>query len=966
LADFEDNLDANLRRLHRKLGAGAWFDNVDIGYVFAKPKRLNGRGHAPGKAVSVPPASSGHTELRVQMRLAPSPEFATVEVLFLQQFGPALQQLVSDAVIGNRLDIRSDELKTTSRWLFEYWPRRYSQFQFEPIEEAKLLLAEPDGAATILSADMAGFYDTIDPSFLLAADFVAVLRAAPIALPSGYRRAVRSLLDAYHRFRLAAGRILGLKVSVGVPIGALTSRLVSNLALESMDKLIESNEKVVCYRRYVDDFVVVLPRVQEEEELEVLRTIVPLDAACKADDGPIPLNVGALKRPGSEFAIQRAKLKVHRLAGQGGIAFLGAIQSDFGDVVSRSRSFVDELTSDGDALKGLVRLNGGESPIRTLREADQIRLARFALSSRLASLERVSRLVVRSDARKLVQAALKSVVEDIEIGDNWVDGLDASLRVLKLTVATDDARGFQKLNAKLQRAWGTTDAVRHGVARVVYREFEVSVSRTSLWVSIRNYLHKRRVEAICSVIARQRLAAKKRSQDHITLTCGTRILGAAALRRRAQALSRSDLRALDRVDDFALGASVPGQYAIQVRDWNLSQGMRRRFAYIKSFVALCDDQDALPWHVQPARLFLSTRPPSYFDVARQWLRNIESDGVRAGLFDQIVSVVNAIRGTSYSDPAANRIDEQTVYIGNLGGLAEEGRDPHVILGNVVLEDSYWKAAASQSERARQAGLTLERLYALSRILDRARSEAFVVRNRPSILVLPELALPRAWFRSVATHVVAKARHALVTGLEYLHLPEPGGVLNQVAAVFPTAMSAALTWIWTKRRPANEEKAMLQKLRRPLRFAQPQSAEKSRIVVSTEWGAFSVLVCSELIEARRVADLLGRVQLVICPSWNVDTASYDHLIQSVGLQLHAVVAIANNGYYSDCRVWGPHALRWKRDMCRLIARRVNEVVAVTPPIGSLRAFQESQSGSHGFYTDEVGEDAQWKPLPPDWP
>jgi len=110
----------------------------------------------------------------------------------------------------------------------------------------------------------------------------------------------------------------------------------------------------------------------------------------------------------------------------------------------------------------------------------------------------------------------------------------------------------------------------------------------------------------------------------------------------------------------------------------------------------------------------------------------------------------------------------------------------------------------------------------------------------------------------------------------------------------------------------------------------------RTVVRTDFGNLSVLICSELLESQRVADLLGRVELVLVPSWNTDTASYDHLIQSVGMHLHAVIAVANNGHYSDCRAWAPRQLRWQRDLCRLIERDVNSIVTVDVPLGSLRA------------------------------
>jgi len=147
----------------------------------------------------------------------------------------------------------------------------------------------------------------------------------------------------------------------------------------------------------------------------------------------------------------------------------------------------------------------------------------------------------------------------------------------------------------------------------------------------------------------------------------------------------------------------------------------------------------------------------------------------------------------------------------------------------------------------------------------------------------------------------------------------------------------------------------------------------------------VLICSELIEARRVADLLGRAQMVLCPAWNPDTSSYDHLIQSVGFQLHNVIAIANNGHYSDCRAWAPRTVRWERDLCRLIERDVNDVVCFDVPLASLLAFQAGDKQAVDRFArlrsalakrdfvgarralEKLSEEAAgaWRPLPPDW-
>jgi hypothetical protein len=274
---------------------------------------------------------------------------------------------------------------------------------------------------------------------------------------------------------------------------------------------------------------------------------------------------------------------------------------------------------------------------------------------------------------------------------------------------------------------------------------------------------------------------------------------------------------------------------------------------------------------------------------------------------------------------------------------------------LVVEDKAWNAAATRTPKAPLGSplLTFERLKGLATVLDKASRASHG--HDSAVLVLPELSVPRAWFRALSNYVVRFGRYGMVAGLEYLHDPARPHVSNQVYAVLPGPFSSVAAWPWTKRLPAHEEGNLLMQLPLSVTFPPPPKLTVSRTVVKSPWGSFSVLICSELIEARRVADLLGRADVVLCPAWNRDTSSYDHLIQSVGFQLHSIIAIANNGAYSDCRAWAPRKDRPLRDLCRLIERGVNDVVHVDLPLASLLDFHGGSSTNK-----------EWRPLPPDWP
>jgi len=894
--------------------------------------------------------------LDIQLRLSPHPEFAIVEVLYLWRFGGILDALLSKKeVLGYRLDLREQQVIPHRRWLFEYWPRQYQAFRSAPLESAKTALNEGE-PTLIISADLASFYDTVDPSFMLSEALLAELEnhGASKDDVAEYKRATASLLKAYARFHEVASSRAALPIKVGVPIGALTSRVVANLSLAPLDRHIAAQPGILCYRRYVDDLVIVAHAPEGDEGVvATMRRFLPV---LPGDDAVLRLDVNALDRGGSEFQLQKAKVRVHHLAGVPGIDFVEAVASDFAKALSERRAFVDSSTLVGDGVSHLIRAGEAEgSPLRVLREADRARLERFALSTSLSSLERVSSLIGHDEARVLVRDSLERVGRVLDAEDNWVADLDVSLRLLKLAISTGDWESARELLGRMDRVWGTDEALRASTTRLYYRDRELNPGKKAPWTWLRNYLHERRVEAISSALPIGMDADQIATKFPGGLRVRTKEVKATVLRRRAEQLASADLRARDREDDALLNS-----HEVTVdRDWLRAEvkadvELSARLATIDGFVRRCEELGDRPWLMPAARLFLCTRPPSYFDIARRWLYRVEKEGFASDVFERLLAIVNAVRGTEYSDAVGQVIDSSTVSIESFWAAeptpgSTSPLDPRIILGNLSVTEDAWDAAAT---RPGLPVLSLDRLQRVASILDRATR---VARGRVSaVLVLPELSLPRRWFRMVSNHVVRLGRFGLVTGLEYSHDPNHAHVRNQVFAVLPGPFASAATWPWTKRLPAREEERRLAKLTPPVSFPPPPLSSLPRAVVKSAWGSLSVLICSELIEARRVADLLGRVDVVLCPAWNPDTSSYDHLIQSAGFQLHSIIAIANNGHYSDCRAWAPRTVRWERDLCRLIERDVDDVVYVDIPLAELVSFHKGNSVKG------------WRPLPPDWP
>jgi hypothetical protein len=205
-------------------------------------------------------------------------------------------------------------------------------------------------------------------------------------------------------------------------------------------------------------------------------------------------------------------------------------------------------------------------------------------------------------------------------------------------------------------------------------------------------------------------------------------------------------------------------------------------------------------------------------------------------------------------------------------------------------------------------------------------------------------------RPLAKYILLQRYHSVVSGVEY-HL-RPPTVRSQALGVFLGPYHSVAAFLWTKGNPADEERRELAKV--GLTFSGSAAAARKTILHSN-YGRLVVLICSEMIEPQVAAPIVGRVELVIAPVWNKDVMTYDHLVRSVSLQVHAYIAVANSSSYSDSRIWGPLAERHLMDVCRLVQRDQNSIVWADIPLQQLESVH-----AHGPDSPEA---KQWKPLPP---
>jgi hypothetical protein len=898
--------------------------------------------------------------LNVRLQLEPTPEFSMVEVLYLWEFGGALEALLDDCCVGYRLKRRNDgEMDRYDRDVYEYWPKAFARYRDDPIDAARAALLS-DKHVVVTSTDVVSFFDSIDPAFLLQEAFVRALDSSVRNRgrrfsKARYLRATHSLLAQYQTFRHLRKSVGGPDIDTvtGVPIGSLTSRVFANLALASVDAHIRAQPGVILYRRYVDDIVIVATREASarppKTKAEVLASIFPgFHSPSEGRDGFIAPATNAV------FELKEEKTRIHDLAGAQGIDFLRTVRESFSVVSSERRAFlgdVERLTTDiegvdlfGDGATGIDR-------IPRLRDADRFTLRRYMASAIVAGLERCALLLDSREASDFLKARTARMLSVLD-GSFLFEDFELVLSLLKVALLCDCFPVARRLRAWLDKQAGS-EMNRH-VRVVMWRGTELR--RDSALRAVQAFLARRMKESVataCAIPASQ-----------VALVQPKRTLQQAALLRRA------DLRHLDREEDTVLfGYLNPEQPTRARREYALARRLLRsdrqlglRLDRIESFVGLSNKLGERIWaSVSGVALLLSVKPPRYVDVARRVLARAETSDVAPNIGRYIDECVDALRGTRYCRRLAPAIAVETTPETTVLRVEAE-REPvsvRVILANLPVGLQAFKAAAAGSP-----SLTLKRLRTLDRALRDAQRAAHDAKRRhtPSILVFPELAVPRRWLRALADHAV-RENLSLLAGAEYESTTT--GLVNQAMGVFPAGRQTAAIVRWTKRYPARREEEELRRLGKRLR---PPSPSFRRLIVESEQGRIGVLICSEMLEAAALATLAGRVEVILVPAWNDDTPSFEHAVHTVAsLVVHSFVCVANNAEASDSRIVAPiKEPRHERDWCRLVHRGETQVIWGDLPIAELRRVHDQfDADSEEVRRNRRGMNREYRPLPPGW-
>lgn len=956
IADYEENLHANLSALLEKINGAdeSWVTHADFigtwtlasksvqmddwkklrknsgnGLIFSSPAdewEYACKSLAESEDPKIPKKPTA--EFRVMAKC--SLDFHVLSTLWIMKAGHLFDAKLTDCAYGNRLRRTRDgkHINPLSLGSFQPYLKPFRNWRDKGIAAMRAAL-DANKKIVALTADVTSFYHELNPDFMLAPAFINDVLALKLA--DNEVKLNRLFIRALQAWATAT------PLKKGLPVGLPASAVVANIALVELDRCIERQVAPIYYGRYVDDILLVM-----ENGADFASTIQLWEWLFARSDAKLGW-VGTEKEQicfNPDYLIQgvdksnihftNGKNKVFILADERGKALVDAIAHQIHERASEWRAMPRLPRSAehvGTDLLAATQSDGEAAD--NLRKADALTMRRAGFAMKLRDFEAYERDLLPEAWAKHRKAFSRAFIQHVLVLPQFFDLAVYLPRVIRLITACEDFADLRRvIDAVEKLCKQVKDQCEVGIKAWPDGEKDpdatemINCWKTQIFSSIR--------ESITAAFPpRLSKAGKQAWQEHM-----------------------ADCHPLTDIETFlSWPLSAKGFQAEQARyfSFDLAHMPFRFIGLPKEMVA----QRGIPArktiaHCDKANELLLDKIITGAHLLAKWIRLL---GLPHGLLFATrpynLPELFVLNKAAYV--AAGRAAMQDVVLAVRGfELGEKypcfdkhNRVLHIPDGTTApkctIAVSSWQTqmASWTASVMRMPDPDADRYARLCRLLD-----GVIAQPRDSrYLILPELALPAHWFIRIARKLQGRGI-SLITGIEYQHTSK-SRVRNQVWVAlshdgfgFPSLM----IYRQDKQRPALHEEQELQLLA-GLEMKPDMAWSKPPIIQHGDF-RFALLVCSELTNISYRADLRGKVDALFVPEWNPDTETFNALVESAALDVHAYIIQCNDRQYGDSRIRAPFKDSWKRDVLRVKGGVTDFCVIGEIDVHSLRQFQSS--------------------------
>ncbi|MFK3771647.1 reverse transcriptase domain-containing protein [Pseudomonas sp. NPDC089406] len=948
IASYEDNLSQNLAHLKDQIEAASedWVKSpAFLGTWTLAPKEIKVAKvekdqsliFASPEAEWLSAIEAGNPPTAVFRLMARcSIDFHVLSSLWMMEVGDLIDKQLSSNVFGGRLRRnRHDEINTWALGSFKPYLRPFREWRDGGIKAMRTALSEKKKVLA-LTADVSSFYHELSPGFMLDDRF---LKLAKIELSGSQSKLNRLFISALLAW--AQKTPLGK----GLPVGLPASAVVANAALIGLDRFIEQEVVPLYYGRYVDDILLVMENASDIKTTEQFwEWIFSRDGGkdlLRKENASILFKPDYLKDDRIAFANSKNKLFI--LAGSPGTALVNAISEQINQRASEWRALPDLPNSPSTVATDLVKAtNFAGEQADNLRKTDALTLHRAGFALSLRNYEAFERDLSPEDWQAHRHAFFAAVIEHLLTPVKFFELAQYLPRIIRMATACED---FEYLGKIISALACLINKVEKDCALEIksLAVTDVPAEAQESWKrSIGEVIAQSIVSAFPSRLSKSGATAwKNQMTSHIE---GLASIIWSNLLDRPQNITSQHIQKLQaRMFSFDL-AHIPLRFAGLPQEMVSQRGipLRKNFATVNAEELLPDKMtDGIStlanWlkfkRGTPPGLTFATRP---FSLNELYL--IAPNPFAASSRQTMGLVVRALRGFELTEHKMPRLDKnQVLHIPD----GESKAKKTIAVASLETKDESFTAAIM--------GLPdpdgLHRYQRINRLINELISRP----DGAGYLILPEVSLPAQWFMRIADKLKGRGI-SLIAGMEYFHAPRKY-VRHQVWASLihdGLGFSSLMLYRQDKQRPAfHEEQELFRLAGLQMQPTQEQQWQKPPVIQHGDF-RFAIMICSELTNIRYRADLRGQVDALFVPEWNRDTDTFNALVESAALDIHAYIIQCNNRLFGDSRIRAPYSDRWKRDILRVKGGNHDYCITGEIDVLSLRQFQSShRSPASGF-------------------
>lgn len=845
-------------------------------------------------------------------------DFHVLSALWMLKVGHQYDKKLSDHAYGSRLRRGlNGEINPLSLGSFKPYLKPFRDWRDGGINAMRSALAAKKKVVS-LTADVSSFYHELNPGFMLNEKFMQLLELKLLPREDKLNRLFVTALEAW-------AKLTPLKK--GLPVGLPASAVVANVALIELDRLIEQQVAPLYYGRYVDDILLVMENGANFQSIKELwkwlfdRSGGNLSWVDEAKKEEIQFKPDYLNNSQVHFA--NKKNKVFLLEGETGQTLVDSIAHQIHERASEWRALPNLPMSASHIATDLVAATQHDGEIAdNLRKTDALTMRRASFAIKLRDFEAYDRDLkpeIWKDHRK---AFFGAFCQHVLVLPHFFELAIYLPRIVKLATACEDFESLRKIIWRLEKICVT---IEHSCSPTIKASPDGWVPDADILNRWKKQLFDTVHENIIAAFPpRLSKAGQMAWQSHMAES-GLKIATLSAKKIQAEQallfsfdLAHQPFRFIGLPKEMIAQRGIPAKKTIiflsdakLLLKPEIIDGIITLTSWIKLEKGL------------PHGLLFATRP---FNLAEMFV--LAKDPFAKATYPALKDVVLALRGFTLGEKTPHLDKKNVLQIPD--GKGE--RELAITVSSWKTEYNSWVASVM-----RMSDPDTKRYARLNRLINSVISQPKGARY----FILPELALPAHWFMRIALKLQGRGI-SLISGIEYLHASK-GRVRNQVWAAlshdglgFPSMM----IYRQDKQRPALHEELELQRLAGlELKPEKPWPKLKPPVIQHGDF-RFALVVCSELTNIAYRAGLRGQVDALFVPEWNQDTETFNALVESAALDIHAYIIQCNDRQYGDSRIRAPSKDSWQRDVLRVKGGIDDYCVSGEIDIHALREFQSS--------------------------